>query len=89
MFQERYIQNPGIFRTRSIFTTLVYSELKFSNCNNNKFILLLQKGVYILMIGKNSMKHHYLKKIFTVTLIWKILLMKIKCTQKGFVKILK
>ena len=24
IFRERYIQNPGIFRTRSIFRTLVY-----------------------------------------------------------------
>ena len=39
---------------------------------------------------ENSMKHHYLKnKIFTVTLIWKILLMRITLTQKEFVKILK
>ena len=26
IFQERYIQNPGICRTRSILRTLVYSE---------------------------------------------------------------
>ena len=39
---------------------------------------------------ENSMKHHYpKKKIFTVTLIWKILLMRITLTQKEFVKILK
>ena len=25
-FRESYIQNPGIFRTRSIYRTLVYSE---------------------------------------------------------------
>ena len=44
----------------------------------------------ILMIGKNSMRHHNLeKKIFTVTLLWKILLMLITSTQKEFVKILK
>ena len=37
------------------------------------------------MIGKNSMKHHYLKKkIFIATLIWKILLMYIIRTQKDF-----
>ena len=28
IFQERYIQNPIIFRTRSIFRTLAYSEPK-------------------------------------------------------------
>ena len=37
---------------------------KYSDHDNNKLTLLLQKGVYlyIWMIGKNSMKHHYLKK---------------------------
>ena len=39
------------------------------------------------MTGKYSMKHHYQrKKIFTVTLTWKILLMQITGTQKKFVK---
>ena len=44
---------------------------KFSNRDNNKITLFLQKGFYTyeyMVIGKNSMKHHYLKKkIFTVT----------------------
>ena len=47
-------------------------------CCEKGFILM-----NIWMIGKNSMKHHYLKKkIFTVTRIWKILLMQITCTQR-------
>ena len=38
----------------------------------------------IWMIGKNSMKRHYLKKkIFIVTKIWKILLMQIIRTEKS------
>ena len=44
---------------------------KFSNLDNNKFILLLQKGIILInlwMIGKTLVKHHYLKKkSFTVT----------------------
>ena len=28
MFGERYFQNPNVFRTRSIFRTLVYAELE-------------------------------------------------------------
>ena len=48
-----------------------FNPYKFSNHDNNKFILLLPK-VFLLMniwiIGKNSIKHHYLKKkIVTVT----------------------
>ena len=71
---------------------------KISNHDNNKFILLLWKGacpnVHILMniwmLQKNSMKHHHFNKtIFSVTLIWKILLMQIMHTQKEFEKILK
>ena len=43
------------------------NTLKFSITDINKFILLLKKGVYrilinIWMIGKNLMKKHYLKK---------------------------
>ena len=37
---------------------------KLSNHGNSKFILLLQKGVYLMniwMIQKNSIKRHYLK----------------------------
>ena len=44
----------------------------------------------IRMIGKNSMKRHYLKKmIFIVTKKWEILLMHIMRTQKDLVKVLK
>ena len=44
----------------------------------------------IWIIDKNSMKYHYhRKKIFTVTLTWKILLMQITRMQTLFVKILK
>ena len=48
---------------------LFLNEYKFSNNDNNKFILLLRKAVMnIWMIGKNSMKLYYLKKkIVTVT----------------------
>ena len=46
-----------------------FNTYKFSNHDNNKFILLLQKSVYPYMDDwKNSIKHRYLKKkIFTVT----------------------
>ena len=65
-----------------------FNAYKISNHNINKLILLLWKGVYpyavfsrlfnIWIIGKNSMKHRYLKqKILTVILTWKILLMHI------------
>ena len=41
-----------------------FNIYKFSNHENKKFILLMS----IWMIGKNSIKHHYLKKkIFRVT----------------------
>ena len=44
----------------------------------------------ISMVGKNSMKYHYLEKnIFIVTWICKILLIQIMHTQKEFLKILK
>ena len=39
---------------------------KWKRNDNITFVLLLQKGVYpyqLWMVGKNSMKHHYLKKI--------------------------
>ena len=66
-----------------------FDTYKFSNHDNNTFILLLQK-LFILMnicmIGKKLRKHHYLKmKIF----IAKILLMQIRHLQNEFVKILK
>ena len=41
------------------------------------------------MIGKNLMKHHYLKKKFYRHYIWKILLMQITRAQKEFLNILK
>ena len=54
-------------------------------CCEKVFILM-----NMLMIGKNSIKHHYLKKkILVVTLKWNKLLMQIACTQKDFIKILK
>ena len=70
-----------------------FNTYEISKRDNNKFILLSRK-VFILMniwmIGKNSMKHDYLKKtIFIVIYICKILLMYIMCTQGNFVKILK
>ena len=47
------------------------SIFRFPNHDNNQFILLMQDGVTLInmwMIGKNSMKYHYLeKKISTVT----------------------
>ena len=50
------------------FFTITY---KFSNHGNNKFFYCCEKVLIVMniwMIGKNSMKHHYLKKkIFTVT----------------------
>ena len=70
-----------------------FDTYKISNCDNNKFILLLQKGVILMntwMIGKNSKKHHYLKKkIFKNKEIWKILLKQVTHRQKEFVKFLK
>ena len=66
---------------------------KFSNRDSNKFILLLQEGVYTNQYmddWENSLQLHYLKKKnFTDTLTWKILQMQIALTQKEFVKILK
>ena len=48
-----------------------FLHTKVSNHDNNKFILLLRKVCILMnkwMIGKYSIKHHYLKKkIFTVT----------------------
>ena len=65
-----------------------YKRLCFINlchCCKKVFNLL-----NILMIGKKPMElHHLKKKIFTVNLTWKILLMQITHTEKEFVKILK
>ena len=48
-----------------------FNTCKLFNHDINEFILLLQKNVYsmnIWMIGKNSVKHHYLKKkVSTIT----------------------
>ena len=73
-----------------------YLELpwyKLSNYDNNKFILLLRKGIYPyeFMNGWENFKNYlYLKKnIFTVTYIWKMFLMQVTRTQKEIVKILK
>ena len=50
---------------------LFFNTYKFSNYDNKKFISLSEKMFILMntwMIGKNSMKHQYLKKkIFTVT----------------------
>ena len=44
----------------------------------------------IWIIGKALMKLHCMnKKIFTVTLTWKILVMQITSTEREFVKILR
>ena len=65
------------------FLTTVKTSLFY--CCEKAFIFM-----NIWMIGKNLMKHHYLKnKIFTITEEWKILLMHITLTQKEFVKIFK
>ena len=49
----------------------VFNTYKFSNDDNNKFILLLGKVVYpyeYIDDWENTVKHHYLKKkIFIVT----------------------
>ena len=69
---NKYYQNKIDEKSKERF----FNTYKFSNHDNNKFILLLQKGVYIWMIlkiwiysniwmiQKNLMKHHYLKRRF-------------------------
>ena len=56
--------------------------------DNNKFILLLQEGVYPFEYiddwEKFSETSFLKKKIFIVALKWKILLMQITRTQKEF-----
>ena len=42
-----------------------FNTYKFSNHDNNKFILLLPKDVYpyeYVKVAENSMEHHYVKK---------------------------
>ena len=68
--------------------------------NLNDFLTITSKDLFcckkvftlinVWIIGKNSTKLYYLnKKIVTVTETLKILVMKITCLQKEFVKILK
>ena len=70
-----------------------FNGYRFSNHDNNKFILLLRKGVYPYEYMDDWEKFNETslpeKRTFTVTLIWKILLMHITHTQKQFVKIMK
>ena len=73
-----------------------FNTYRFSNHDNNKFILLLRKGIYLYecmddRIKFNEMRRHNLKKkTFIVTQVWKILqMMQITRTQKEFVKTLK
>ena len=65
---------------------LLYNTYKFFNHDNNKFILLLWKGVYLheyMDDWKDWMKLYFLKKkIFLVTCIWNMLLMQIMNKQK-------
>ena len=73
--------NDFLLHTNFLTTTII----SLFYCCEEMFI-----PMNMCMIGKNSMKYHYLKKkIFTVTKIWKILLMQIKRMQKEFVKSLK
>ena len=70
-----------------------FNTYKFSNHDNNKFVLLLQNGVfpYEYMDDWEKLNKTLLpeKKDFYSHLKWKILLMQIMRTQKKFVKILK
>ena len=50
---------------------LFFHTYKYSNHDNNKFTLLLPKGVYSYerwMIGKNFMEHHYVKNNILLSL---------------------
>ena len=63
-----------------------HDDKKYETCETYETFILMN----IWMIEKNSMKHHYLKKkIFTVTEIWKTLVMQIMRTEKEFEKNLK
>ena len=65
----------------------------FPNHGNNKFILLLRKSVYPYKYMADCKKFNETslpeKEDFYSHLIWKILLMQIMYSQKGFIKILK
>ena len=43
---------------------LFVNTCKFYKHDMNRFVSMLQKGVYSWMIGKNSVKHHHLEKNF-------------------------
>ena len=69
-----------------------FNNCQFSNHDNNNFTLLLRKGVFpkeYIDDLEISLKRYMKIKIFTVTLMWKILLMQITLLQEDFVKILK
>ena len=73
--------------TKRVFNTYNFVTMTIIN------LLCYCKKVYILMdkwmIGKNSMKHDIKNEIFTVSWIWKLLLLQITHIEKEFVKILK
>ena len=64
----------------------LFNTYKFSNHSNNKFIVLLQKGVYPYENMGDGEKFNETifpeKDIFIVPEIWKILLMQITSKQK-------
>ena len=71
----------------------VFNTYNFSNHGNNKFILLLQKGVYpheymdeLEKFNETSLPE---KEDFYIHLNREILLIQITRTQKEFLKILK
>ena len=70
-----------------------FNKYKISNHDSNKFILLLQKVVYLYEYMDDWEKFNETSLPDTedsiATLTWKILLMQITRTQKEFVKFLK